>query len=193
MADICRSSMIFAQLLWSGIRSRRPSFAEISNFTGLRSRSLPLVFSLFWWSPFHISVTLIPVQRSQQNWKVRQLASDGRWWGERDGGINVGYKPLITSWESPQCPPSPASYPTRWTVPTLCRGRQNMIAIKFPKSLALASRLFCSCSLLNRRGETSDWLVIITSDWVVMDPGLANVLEAPSYSRLPLSASVWTP
>ena len=67
----------------------------------------PLVFSLFWWSPFHIWVTLIPVQRSQQNWKVRQLASDGRWWGERDGGINVGYKPLITSWETPQCPPSP--------------------------------------------------------------------------------------
>ena len=114
----------------------------------------PLVFSLFWWSPFHISVTLIPVQRSQQNWKVRQLASDGGRWGERDGGINVGYKPLITSWETPQCPPSPASYPTRWTVPTLCRGRQNMIAIKFPKSLtALESRLFCSQSLLNRDEE----------------------------------------
>ena len=93
---------------------------------------------------------------------------------ESHGGINVGYKPLITSWETPQCPPLPSFLSDTLNCSNIVSWETKYDRDKVPQKSGSREQTLLFRSLLNRRGETSDWLVIITSDWVVMDPGLAT-------------------
>ena len=83
-------------------------------------------------------------------------------------GTNVGYKPLITSWETPQWPP-PSFLSDTLNCSNIVSWETKYDRDKILQKSAPSYQQTLLCEPLNRRVETSDWLVIITSDWVVMD------------------------
>ena len=111
-------------------------------------------------------------------------------WGdeESNGGINVGYKPLITSWETPAVSPAPR-LPIRHAK-SFCHcivGDKYEILWKSASS----ADTFVPPDLSWMVKETSDWLVIITSDWVVIEPGSRGRGRLSTLFKV-ASASVWT-